>query len=164
LFASLIAISKEIEARTPGIADDIDEIADKAKVDLDQVKKFVSDGNAEAVENILANLEQASKDATTVSADVKPASAKIKELADEAKEILAENRGNVGSSVENLEYILRSVAQNIDSLTHNLDGTARNLNEFSRLIRQQPGLLLSGGTPEADKGLTPSSEPGQGSQ
>ena len=161
LFQSLNAIADEIEAKTPGITADIEEIADKTKVDLDQVKKFVSDGNAEAVEHILANLEQASKDATKVSADVKQVSAKIKELADEAKAILAENRGNVGSSVENLEYILRSVSQNIDSLTHNLDGTARNLNEFSRLIRQQPGLLLSGGTPQVDTGLSPSSDTGQ---
>lgn len=175
LFASLIAVAKEIEAEAPVITADINKItvdlraitADiqvitgKAKFDLDQVAKFVSDGNAQAVENILSNLEQASQDATKVSGDVKQVSAKIKDLADEARAILAENRGNVGKSVENLEYILRSVSQNIDSLAHNLDGTARNLNEFSRLIRQQPGLLLSGGTPEADRGLVPSGEAGQ---
>jgi methyl-accepting chemotaxis protein len=110
LFASLIAISKEIEARTPEIADDIDEIADKAKVDLDQVKKFVSDGNAEAVENILANLEQASKDATTVSADVKQVSAKIRSLPTGKR---LPRTGAMSEVRSGLEYILRSVAQNM---------------------------------------------------
>jgi phospholipid/cholesterol/gamma-HCH transport system substrate-binding protein len=31
------------------------------------------------------------------------------------------------------------------------------MSEFSRLIRQNPGLLLNGGPPDADKGLTPAS-------
>ena len=35
------------------------------------------------------------------------------------------------------------------------------MSEFSRLIRQNPGLLLNGGTPEADQGLTPASSSGQ---
>ncbi len=30
------------------------------------------------------------------------------------------------------------------SIVHNLEGTTRNMNEFSRLIRQNPGLLLDG--------------------
>ena len=64
-------------------------------------------------------------------------------------------------SLANLEYILSSVAQNIDSITRNIDGTPRNMSEFSRLIRQNPGLLLNGGAPEADQGLTPASSAGQ---
>ena len=35
------------------------------------------------------------------------------------------------------------------------------MNEFSRLIRQNPGLLLGGGSPETDKGLTPVPNGGQ---
>ncbi len=32
---------------------------------------------------------------------------------------------------------------------HNLEGTTRNMNEFSRLIRQNPGLLLDSTPREA---------------
>jgi phospholipid/cholesterol/gamma-HCH transport system substrate-binding protein len=65
------------------------------------------------------------------------------------------NGKNVDKSTADLEYVLRTVSQNIDSITNNLEGTSRNMNEFSRLIRQNPGLLLGGAIPEADKGLKP---------
>jgi phospholipid/cholesterol/gamma-HCH transport system substrate-binding protein len=65
------------------------------------------------------------------------------------------NSKNVDKSTADLEYILRAVSQNIDAITNNLEGTTRNMNEFSRLIRQNPGLLISGGSPAPDKGLTP---------
>lgn len=161
LFNNLIAISDEIEKRAPEITEDIMVISDQVQKELNQVDKFLSDGNAKSVSQTLANLEKASADATTVSADVKEVAAKIKALTDDLHKMIADNRGNVDRSVADLEYILRSVSQNIDTLTHNLDGTARNLNEFSRLIRQSPGLLLSGGSPQPDTGLTPSgsSEP-----
>jgi phospholipid/cholesterol/gamma-HCH transport system substrate-binding protein len=71
--------------------------------------------------------------------------------------MIGDNRRNVDNSLANLEYILRSVAQNVDSITRDIDGTARNMREFSRLIRQNPGLLLNGGSPQADDGLTPAS-------
>ncbi|MBF0335661.1 MAG: hypothetical protein HQL40_18810, partial [Alphaproteobacteria bacterium] len=35
-------------------------------------------------------------------------------------------------------------SRNIDSIVYNLDGMSRNMHEFSRLLRQNPGLLLSG--------------------
>jgi phospholipid/cholesterol/gamma-HCH transport system substrate-binding protein len=70
--------------------------------------------------------------------------------------MLNDNRKNVDKSVADLEYILRAVAQNIDAITNNLEGSTRNMNEFSRLIRQNPGLLLSGGNPKNDEGLSPS--------
>ncbi|MCF6247966.1 MAG: hypothetical protein L3J69_11470, partial [Desulfobacula sp.] len=36
----------------------------------------------------------------------------------------------------------------IDAVNQNVEGTARNMYEFSRQIRQNPGLLLSGGSPQ----------------
>ena len=43
------------------------------------------------------------------------------------------------------------MAQNIDTINQNLDGASRNLNEFSRRIRNNPGLLL-GGSPREEVG------------
>jgi len=39
------------------------------------------------------------------------------------------------------------VSRNIDSITYNLEGTSRNMSEFSREIRENPGLLLGGNKP-----------------
>jgi phospholipid/cholesterol/gamma-HCH transport system substrate-binding protein len=55
----------------------------------------------------------------------------------------------VEKSVVDLRYIVESIARRIDSMNQNLEGAARNMYEFSRQIRQNPGLLL-GGTPPED--------------
>ena len=157
LFASLQAIATDVQNKTPKITDDISTFTTQMNATLLQGDKVLDDQNLESVRAILANTEKATKDASVAAAEVKALSHKLQQLADEARSMITGNRKNVYKSLANLEYILRSVAQNIDSITRNIDGTARNMSEFSRLIRQNPGLLLNGGSPEADQGLSPAS-------
>jgi phospholipid/cholesterol/gamma-HCH transport system substrate-binding protein len=157
LFASLQAIATDVQNKTPKITDDISTFTTQMNATLLQGDKFLDDQNLESVRAILANTEKATKDASVAAAEVKALSHKLQQLADEARSMITGNRKNVDKSLANLEYILRSVAQNIDSITRNIDGTARNMSEFSRLIRQNPGLLLNGGSPAADQGLSPAS-------
>lgn len=49
---------------------------------------------------------------------------------------------------------LQVVTENIDSIAQNLDIASRNLSEFSRQIRNNPGLLLNG-TPQKDQTASP---------
>ena len=161
LFASLQAIATDVQNKTPKITDDISTFTTQMNATLLQGDKFLDDQNLESVRAILANTEKATKDASVAAAEVKALSHKLQQLADEARSMITGNRKNVDKSLANLEYILRSVAQNIDSITRNIDGTARNMSEFSRLIRQNPGLLLNGGSPAADQGLSPASSTGQ---
>jgi phospholipid/cholesterol/gamma-HCH transport system substrate-binding protein len=157
LFASLKAIANEVQAKTPKITGDISTFTAQMNATLLQADKVLDVGNVESVRTILANTEKATHDASVAAAEVKTLGQKLEQLADQVKDMVGDNRKNVDKSLANLEYILRSVAQNIDSITRNIDGTARNMSEFSRLIRQNPGLLLNGGPPAADQGLTPAS-------
>ena len=63
---------------------------------------------------------------------------------------VVDNKGNIDKSMVDLRYVADSVARHIDSLNQNMEATARNMYEFSRQIRQNPGLLL-GGTPPRDE-------------
>lgn len=158
LFKSLQAIAADVQDKTPKITTDISTFTTQMNATLLQADKLVDDRNIESVRTILANIETASAQAQGAAADIKEVSAKVQTLIDQLNDMVGDNRKNVDKSIANLEYILRSVSQNIDSITRNIDGTARNMSEFSRLIRQNPGLLLNGGSPEADRGLTPASE------
>jgi phospholipid/cholesterol/gamma-HCH transport system substrate-binding protein len=157
LFGSLQAIADDVQSKTPKITDDLSTFTTQMNATLLQADKFLDDQNLKSVRTILANTEKATKDASVAAAEVKELGQKLQGLADQVSDMIGDNRKNVDKSLANLEYILRSVAQNIDSITRNIDGTARNMSEFSRLIRQNPGLLLNGGSPEADQGLTPTS-------
>ena len=158
LMGSLNSIASEVNAKTPTIVGNVESFTTQMNAEMAKVDKILSDKNMGAIDNSLANIEKATANAQVASEDLKSLGARITAVADEIKGLVADNRKGVDKSVADLEYILRAVAQNIDSITHNLDGTTRNMNEFSRLIRQNPGLLLSGSNPETDKGLQQSGD------
>ncbi len=153
LMGSLNAIASEVNSKTPTIMSNVQDFSSQINVEMGKVDRILSEKNIGAIDGSLANIQKATANAEVASRDLKSLGARITQVADEIQGMVADNRKGVDKSVADLEYILRAVAQNIDSITHNLDGTTRNMNEFSRLIRQNPGLLLSGSNPESDKGL-----------
>jgi phospholipid/cholesterol/gamma-HCH transport system substrate-binding protein len=155
---SLVAnASTHLDTISAGIAD----LTAGMQVDVEQLHKILSDGNVKAVNQILANLDSASRNADKTLAELNALSIEVNGVAQSIQAMVNRNNKNVDKSTADLEYILRAVSQNIDAITNNLEGTTRNMNEFSRLIRQNPGLLLGGGSPAADKGLTPVPNGGQ---
>lgn len=137
-------ISAQVKTLTGGLQDNIA-----------QLRKVLSDGNVKQVDAILDNLDTASRSADRTLAQLNQLSIEVNGVAQSIHAMVDRNSKNVDKSTADLEYILRTVSQNIDAITNNLEGTSRNMNEFSRLIRSNPGLLLSGGTPAEDKGLKP---------
>jgi phospholipid/cholesterol/gamma-HCH transport system substrate-binding protein len=137
-------ISVQVKGLTDGLSDNIR-----------QLRKVLSDGNVKAVDQILTNLDTASRSADQTLAQLNALSIEVNGVAQSIHSMVDRNAKNVDKSTADLEYTLRSISQNIDAITNNLSGTTRNMDEFSRLIRQNPGLLLGGANPEADKGLKP---------
>ena len=66
-------------------------------------------------------------------------------------DLVLDSEGDLAITMKESRYVVESISRNIDAMTQNMDGAARNLYEFSRQIRQNPGLLLGGTSPE-DKG------------
>lgn len=157
LMGSLNEIAHEVNAKTPAIVGNVETFSNQINVEMAKVDQLLSEKNIGAVNNSLSHIENATANAEVASKDLRQLGSQITKVADQISALIADNRKGVDKSVADLEYTLRAVAQNIDSITHNLDGTTRNMNEFSRLIRQNPGLLLSGSNPETDKGLSPNS-------
>jgi phospholipid/cholesterol/gamma-HCH transport system substrate-binding protein len=143
------------------ISTNVTELTNSMQVSVDQLQKVLSDGNVKSVDQILGNLDKASLNADKTLGQLNKLSLEVNEVAESIHAMVDRNSKNVDKSTADLEYILRTVSANIDAITNNLEGTTRNMNEFSRLIRQNPGLLISGGNPEADKGLTPVPNGGQ---
>jgi phospholipid/cholesterol/gamma-HCH transport system substrate-binding protein len=143
------------------ISASITELTAGMQVNVEQLRKILSDGNVKSIDQILANLDSASVNADKTIAELNKLSVQVNGVAQSVQAMINRNAKNVDKSTADLEYILRAVSQNIDAITNNLEGTTRNMNEFSRLIRQNPGLLLGGGSPEADTGLTPVPDGGQ---
>lgn len=134
---TLEGLTRTVEERTPAFLDRLDELAARLDSSAGALQQVLSARNAGAIERTIANAEETSRNLAATSGQLAQSMADIDRL-------MAANRGDFDRSLKDAQHTLGAVAQNIDTLVHNLDGAARNMNEFSRLIRQNPGLLLNG--------------------
>jgi len=54
------------------------------------------------------------------------------------------NSNKLDSSLADLHKTLSVVSTHIDAITHHLEGSSRNMHEFTRQIKENPGLLIRG--------------------
>ena len=52
--------------------------------------------------------------------------------------------GPLAAPLADLRHVLGVVSRDIDSMTRNLEGTSRNMLEFSRQLRANPAVLITG--------------------
>ncbi|OEJ67156.1 MlaD family protein [Magnetovibrio blakemorei] len=103
----------------------------------------------ERLPRIVENVDNSTANFADLSRDLSATRIKIDQLLNSSNAMIGENRSEVRQSMEDLKHVTDSLARHIDSINQNIEGAARNMNEFSREIRQNPGLLLSGTAPQA---------------
>ena len=139
-----------LQSDVPKIAGELRHFAKRLNTTLGSVQTVLSDQNVTGVTKVVENVEQMSAGFLEISKSLQGSMGKIADIVAKLDQVVKTNDGKVGSVVNDARYIMQSLARNIDNFNHNISGTARNMNEFSRLIRQNPGLLLDG-SPREDK-------------
>lgn len=129
--AELVAMMAE---RVPRIADNIESFSSKLNTASDEFQKLLSPENREKLEAIIQNLDKAAQSTQVV--------------AKEMQGMVVDNEGDLRKAIGEARYIVESVSRHIDSINQNMEGAARNMYEFTRQIRQNPGLLLGSQAPE----------------
>ncbi len=152
LMGSLNVTAEAVEKRAETVAARMDSIT----AALDRV---MSDENVEAVGRVVANVERTSENFAATTRKLELTRQQVDKLIRDVDGIVQDNRGTVDKSLTNLQYTLRSIARTIDSVMFNIDSSGRNMSEFTRMIRQNPGLLLGGGRREA---ISPASRADRG--
>ena len=149
LTRELTALTLDLAQRAPNIADNIELLVRKMNESTDQFQAFLSPKNLDKLESILDNMETAADGFVQLTTDLKETRLALDKVLDSVGTVIGDNRLDVEKSVVDLRYVVDSIARHIDTMNQNLEGAARNIYEFSRQIRQNPGLLL-GGTPPED--------------
>ncbi len=144
LLATLQSLAEIIEGDAPRVSRELIAFAEGLNETLVPVREILSDENLLVVTNILRNVDEATVTMNDIGRDLSKAMVKVDNLATNLDRLIERNKDDVDQSLKDVRYTLSAIASTVDSLVHNLDGTARNMNEFSRLIRQNPGVLLDG--------------------
>jgi phospholipid/cholesterol/gamma-HCH transport system substrate-binding protein len=127
LLANLAAISTDLAVKAPRIT------ADVQKMTGTLATSVVNDQNAARIGASLQSVAE-------LTAGLQDSRKKL----DGIITAIDANKGNVDSTLKDLRHTLQAVARTIDSVTYNLEGTSRNVHEFSRQIRDNPGVLIGG--------------------
>ena len=96
------------------------------------------------IEHILENLESTSASFADVSGDLGQTRLRLDELLDSVNVLLEENRRPFGQAVVDLHESLEAVSRHIEATAYHLEVTTRNMSEFSRQIRENPGVIIRG--------------------
>lgn len=126
----------DVSRRIPVVIDDMELIASDVQSFSGELKAAATPANRKLIEETVANLNGATKDA-------RAAMANGNKLMTTLTDMVGKNDGDLRRSIKDARYVVESVARRIDAINENLEGMSRNMLEFSRQIRQNPGLLLN---------------------
>lgn len=137
LMANLVAVTGDLAAKAPRITADVQKMTGTLSTQV------LTEQNAERMAETIRNVAE-------LSAGLQDSRKKLDTLLVGLDKAVDGNRGTVEASLKDLRHTLQAVARNIDSIAYNLDGTSRNFHEFSRQLRENPGVLLGGNKPRED--------------
>ena len=137
-----------MEGGAPRILNELVAFTESLNQSLEPLQQILAQRNVDAVQSSILNMEETTGNLAAISRNLTETMVKVDNLTGNLDALVEDNKANVDQSLKDLQYTLSTVSATVDSIVHNLEGTTRNMNEFSRLIRQNPGLLLDG-TPRA---------------
>ncbi len=133
--------------RVPKIADNVEEFAAKMNEISNELGNLITPANREKIEQVIASMDETSKKVDTVLESLNALLDDVGDLLSDVGGLVLKEDGDVRQTLADTRYIVQSVSRHIDSINQNLEAAARNMYEFTRQIRQNPGLLLGGEAP-----------------
>jgi len=130
--------------RIPGIAEKLETILGDAQTTMRRLNAILTPENQDKIIGMIDNLNAATQKFDSVLIT-------LNSILRDVDDLVLDQEGDVARTFKESRYIVEALSRDIDSITQNMDGAARNLYEFTRQIRQNPGLLLGSSAPE-DKG------------
>jgi len=136
-----------VQLDQPELISNLQELSSKLNQAADRMLMVMDAGNIDNINRILNDLiarievTRQELDGILNNAD---------KLVSNVDGMVSENRDDVKKSVENLKKSLHVVSEHINAISYHLEGSSRNMHEFTRQIRENPALLISG-SPQQDE-------------
>ena len=152
LIEDIRLVMADISETTPEIVDNINAFSKKLNESAGKISKVLDQDNLDAIDKILADLQVGADNVAKLSLELDRTRKSVDGLLSNFGTVISDNRLDVDRSIVDLRHTVESVARHISAINQNLEGASRNMYEFSRQIRQNPGLLL-GGKPPTDQAV-----------
>lgn len=144
----LNTINKEITAAVPEMARQTTELLTRLNSSSERLLRLLETADAGRMNKIVGNAEQMTGNLLTVSTRLNEASSRIDEVLKSTTNMMDQNSQDLRSAVLDLRTTMGVVSENINGIVYNLDASSRNMNEFTRQLRDNPGVLLNSKAPQ----------------
>jgi phospholipid/cholesterol/gamma-HCH transport system substrate-binding protein len=148
LNSGLGVVSNDLAVKFPKITDNINNLLQSLQKNSDQLAVLTTKARTNKVINVIDNADDISKNLLQVSKRFIQTEKKLSELINTSNELVTENKQELKASIMGITNTLTTLSENVNSIIDNIDAASRNVNEFTRQIRNNPGVILSGKTPE----------------
>jgi len=145
----LDTVSTKLEAQVPAILAELQVLLSNLNKSTVVVQELLGAENQTHISRALKNADKTMANFHSLSIEIEKTHARLSSLLEKSNTLVDENKDNIHAAIRDLRDSLEIISRNIDTIVYNMDGTSRNMHEFSRQIRQNPGLLL-GTTPPRD--------------
>ncbi len=148
LNSGLGVVSSDLATKFPQITDNINRLLISLKQNSEQLAVLTSKTSSDKMFDIINNADDMSKNLLQVSKRFIKTEKKLSELVDTSHSLITENKQELKASIMGLTNTLTTLSENVDLIIHNIDAASRNMNEFTRQIRNNPSVIISGKSPD----------------
>ena len=143
-------IGKELEQKMPKMLTDMSSLLGSLNQSAAQMNELLSERNRQHVESMFKNADEASANLVRLASGFDRINRQLDEILQHSKAIVTDNHEDIRHSVIELRRSMDVVSENIHGVMYNIDASSRNMNEFTRQLRNNPGVVL-GGKPPIDQ-------------
>lgn len=155
----LAIVTGDLAARLPRIVGDAEKVANNLIGISEEVRQLLQPAKGgtlnDRIYGILGNVDSATAGFSQLARELQDTRLNADRLlgdlggiAREMNTMVGDNRLDLEQTVIDLRYVLESVSRHVDAINQNLEGASRNMYEFSRQIRNNPGVLIGGRPPD----------------
>lgn len=144
------SIASELDRVIPGLSKDLGELMLKLNSSADQLALMFGDKNRTHINNAFMNADLATQNLKTLTQGFNTVNQQLEEVLRRSNSMLAVNDEDIRVTVIKLRESVTVISDNLQSIMYNIENSTRNMNEFSRQLRDNPGVILSG-KPPADE-------------
>jgi len=148
LNSGLGVVTNDLASKFPQITNNINNLLQSLQKNSDQLAILTNKTRTDKMLNIIDNAHEISENLSQVSQRFIQTEKKLSELINTSHSLVIDNKQELKASIMGLTNTLTTLSENVNTIIHNLDAASRNVNEFTRQIRSNPAIILSGKPPE----------------
>ena len=126
------------------IVNKVDALVSNLNQTSENLKKVINNKNQENLASFLDSMSDISANTDELVGNLDATRKTMDAVLVNVGDMVETNSNKLDSSLADLQKTLSVISTHIDAITHHLEGSSRNMHEFTRQIKENPGLLIRG--------------------